>query len=96
MRKGDELNNLANKDNQNQQKLSENDEYVLSEWQAPKNKTGFFIFLVSSTLSPFKLSNFLSKSDLFPCLRHCVFSSKPTNQRIQCPLRCSLPEAESI
>lgn len=46
--KPDEL-NLANKENVKEQKYSENDEYVLSEWQAPKNKTGFFIFLFSST-----------------------------------------------
>ena len=31
-------------------KVSESDEKVLSEWQAPKNKTGFVIFLISSRL----------------------------------------------
>ena len=47
LNKPEEL-NLANKENAKDQKYSENDEYVLSEWQAPKNKTGFFIFLFSS------------------------------------------------
>ena len=43
-----QIEELANKELAKDQKLSENDEYVLSEWQAPKNKTGFFIFLISS------------------------------------------------
>lgn len=49
MSKPEEINNFQPKDSVKiEPKLSENDEYVLSEWQAPKNKTGFFIFLVSS------------------------------------------------
>lgn len=55
--KADEL-NLANKENVKEQKYSENDEYVLSEWQAPKNKTGFFIFLFSSTPIKIELLSF--------------------------------------
>lgn len=47
--KAEEIN--INKDNVKDQKFSENDEYVLSEWQAPKNKTGFIIFIISSTFN---------------------------------------------
>ena len=46
--KPEEINNQLNKENVKEQNLSANDEYVLSEWQAPKNKTGFIIFLISS------------------------------------------------
>jgi len=80
MNKGEEINNMASKENPNQPKLTENDEYVLSEWQAPKNKTGFFIFLVSSNFLLFLLIFqkllilFFAKSDIFSCFWHCFCS----------------------